>query len=56
MPANSGVAPLVPPVGNHCPGGPENDSKARTAPLNEPLIATSPTPRRFPVTPRTGSW
>src|SRR5690242_11769428 len=56
MPANSGVASLVPQVGYQPAGWPRKLWYITTAPLQEALIEMSGTPRCGPVTDFTASW
>jgi hypothetical protein len=53
MPANSGVASLVPQVGYQPAGWPAKLWYMSAAPLQAPLIEMSGTPRRVPTTPAT---
>src|SRR5208282_383865 len=56
MPANSGVASLVPQVGYHPAGWPPKLWYMSAAPLQAPLIERSGTPRWPPTTLRTPFW
>ncbi len=56
MPANSGVASLVPQVGYQPAGCPAKLWYMSAAPLQAPLIEMSGTPRRPPTTLATPFW
>ena len=56
IPANSGVASLVPHVGYHPAGWPAKLWYMSAAPLQAPLIEMSGTPRLSPTMPRTPFW
>src|SRR5579859_4099675 len=56
MPANSGVASLVPQAGDQPAGAPPNVPYVSTAPSQAALIEMSGTPRLAPTTFRTPSW
>src|SRR5580658_3087675 len=56
MPANSGVASLVPHDWDQPACAPGNELYVCTAPLQAPLIAMSGTPRWSPTTSATPFW
>ncbi len=56
MPANSGVASLVPQVGYQPAGCPAKLWYMSAAPLQAPLIEMSGTPRWLPTTLATPFW